>query len=47
MIQIPGRRSPSLRALHPASDERALYVAQKKAESKGFKTLQLGMAGAP
>jgi hypothetical protein len=47
MIQIPGRRSPPLRILHPDADERALYVANKKMESKSFKALQLGRAEAP
>ena len=41
MIQIPGRRLPQLRVLHQAADERALYVAQKKMQSRSFKSLQL------
>lgn len=47
MIQIPGRPSPPLRALHPASDEHALFVADKKMVSEGFKSLHLPRAGAP
>lgn len=46
MIQIPGRASPPLRVLHPADDERALYVAEKKMRSKSFTSLQVETAGA-
>jgi hypothetical protein len=47
MIQFPGRPSPPLRVLHPAADERALYVAEKKMQSKSFQSLQHGTASAP
>ena len=47
MIQIPGRPSPPLRRLDPSADERGFLVAEKKMESKSFKSLQLGRAGAP
>lgn len=47
MIQIPGRSSPPLRKLHPADDEHAVFVAEKKMATEGFKSLHLGTAGAP
>jgi len=47
IIQIPGRPSPPLRVLHPADDERAVYVAKRKMQDKTFQSLQLGRAGAP
>lgn len=41
IIQIPGRPGPALRQLRQAGDRRALYVADKKMKSKGFRSLHL------
>lgn len=46
-IQIPGLPSHPLRMLHPADDERAMYVAQRKMLSESFNSLHLGRTGAP
>lgn len=43
-IQIPGLPSHPLRILHPADDEHAMYVAQKKMLSEAFNSLHMGRA---